>query len=165
MRFRHHEGFPQNIHGKCRKIKTLTAARSPLQARLPLTKAGYNSGAFLTSHGLHFSKSGPNSQYSAGKEQTVHPSQNSISSQLVPITSIWDSTNAYFLFPKERWLRGCHNCYYGVASSSRWSSSICNPKPGIKRIRGPSKTTASTKDGHMVWFTRIPSIWLDGPWW
>ena len=149
MRFRHHKGFPQNIHGKCRTTKTLIAARSPWQARLPLTKAGYNSGAFLTSHGLHFSKSGPNSQYSAGREQTVHPSQNSISSQLAPITSIWDSTHAYFLFTKKRWLRGCHSCYYGVASSSSWSSSRCNPKTGFKRIRGPSKTTASSKDGHL----------------
>lgn len=42
------------------------------QQDLPCTSCGYNSGAFLMSHGLHFSKSGLNSQYSAGIEQTAH---------------------------------------------------------------------------------------------
>lgn len=35
---------------------------------VPLRRSGYNSGAFLINQGLHFSKSGPNSQYSAGRE-------------------------------------------------------------------------------------------------
>nr|DAD44408.1 TPA_asm: hypothetical protein HUJ06_002638 [Nelumbo nucifera] len=43
--------------------ETLSASLSLLSLR----RSGYSSGAFSINHGLHFSKSGPNSQYSAGR--------------------------------------------------------------------------------------------------
>ena len=41
-----------------------------LKILIPLRRSGYRSGKFWINQGLHLSKSGPNSQYSGGKEHT-----------------------------------------------------------------------------------------------
>ena len=90
---------------------------------------------------------------------------------------------------KERQLDVVTDMNYGVASFSNWSKSICTPKTGIVRGKGPLKTLASflvwtpqmivdkPTDtylsegkplgyyiiGWIFWFTPIPPSWLDGP--
>lgn len=52
-----------------KKSKVGVQRTSVNQKVQPLTRSGQSSGAFLTNQGLHFWKSGPNSQYSAGRLQ------------------------------------------------------------------------------------------------